>query len=77
MYLLQIDLKLSVFSPIVFVKLVRLGEAIKSELVNGDTARLEISKVEPLHEGLYTCTAFNELGQDSTSARLILSSTYC
>ncbi|XP_060843292.1 uncharacterized protein LOC132923359 isoform X6 [Rhopalosiphum padi] len=53
-------------------KLVRLGKQIKSQLIDGDTARLEISTVSPLHEGLYTCTAFNELGQDSTSARLIL-----
>ncbi|XP_022161453.1 uncharacterized protein LOC111027387 isoform X2 [Myzus persicae] len=53
-------------------KLVRLGKQIKSQLVDGDTARLDISTASPLHEGLYTCTAFNELGQDSTSARLIL-----
>ncbi|CAI6343292.1 unnamed protein product [Macrosiphum euphorbiae] len=53
-------------------KLVRLGKHIKSQLVDGDTARLDISTASPLHEGLYTCTAFNELGQDSTSARLIL-----
>ncbi|XP_025203950.1 uncharacterized protein LOC112600845 isoform X2 [Melanaphis sacchari] len=53
-------------------KLVRLSKQIKSQLIDGDTARLEISTVSPLHEGLYTCTAFNELGQDSTSARLIL-----
>ncbi|XP_050063770.1 uncharacterized protein LOC114128407 isoform X2 [Aphis gossypii] len=52
-------------------KLVRLGKQIKSQLIDGDTARLEISTVSPLHEGLYTCTAYNELGQDSTSARLI------
>lgn len=55
-------------------QLVRLGKDIKSELVDGDKARLEISMVSPLRVGLYTCTAFNELGQDSTSARLILSS---
>ncbi|XP_008180551.1 titin isoform X2 [Acyrthosiphon pisum] len=53
-------------------KLVRLGKHIKSQLVDGDTARLDISTASPLHEGLYTCTAFNELGQDSTSARLVL-----
>lgn len=54
------------------IKLVRLGKQIKSQLIDGDTACLEISTVSPLHEGLYTCTAFNELGQDSTSARLII-----
>lgn len=53
------------------IKLVRLGNQVKSQLIDGDTARLEISTVSPLHEGLYTCTAFNQLGQDSTSARLI------
>ncbi|XP_050422462.1 titin homolog isoform X2 [Adelges cooleyi] len=53
-------------------KLVRLGKEFRSELVNNDTARLEITKVGPLHQGVYTCTAFNELGQDSTSARLTL-----
>ncbi|XP_050541447.1 myosin light chain kinase, smooth muscle-like isoform X2 [Daktulosphaira vitifoliae] len=53
-------------------KLVRLGKEFKSELVNGDTARLEITKVNPSHVGVYTCTAYNELGQDSTSARLKL-----
>lgn len=54
-------------------QLVRLDKDIKSELVNGDTARLEISAVGPLHTGLYTCTAYNELGQDSTSALLTIS----
>jgi len=60
------------FFPPVFGQLVRLGKHIKSQLVDGDTARLDISTASPLHEGLYTCTAFNELGQDSTSARLVL-----
>ncbi|VVC32965.1 Hypothetical protein CINCED_3A023493 [Cinara cedri] len=56
-------------------KLVRLGKDVKSELVDGNTARLEIAAVSPLHAGLYTCTAFNELGQDSSSARLILTNS--
>ncbi|KAE9527726.1 hypothetical protein AGLY_012799 [Aphis glycines] len=49
------------------IKLVRLGKQIKSQLIDGDTARLEISTVSPLHEGLYTCTAYNELDSQNTA----------
>ncbi|RZF42786.1 hypothetical protein LSTR_LSTR015510, partial [Laodelphax striatellus] len=52
-------------------KILPLGGDISSD-VDGDVARLTISKVYPEDEGEYTCMAYNELGRALTSSCLIV-----
>ncbi|XP_039287324.1 LOW QUALITY PROTEIN: muscle M-line assembly protein unc-89 [Nilaparvata lugens] len=52
-------------------KILALGGDVSSD-VDGEVARLTISKVYPEDEGEYTCMAYNELGRALTSACLIV-----